>query len=93
MIVDAMSSVKMTVDETTIEEITATYKMIVDAMSSVKLSVDEMSPVKITTMDTMIADEMPWVKMTLDETTIDKMMCCSFLKCDCSINLTSVNEP
>ncbi len=38
MIVDQMHSVKMTVDETTIKEITATYKMIVDAMSSVKMS-------------------------------------------------------
>ncbi len=54
-----MPSVKMTVDETTIEEITAMYKMIIDAMSSVKMSVDEMATHKITTIDTMIADEMP----------------------------------
>jgi hypothetical protein len=39
MIVDQMPSVKMTVDETTIEEITTMYKMIVDAMSSVKFTV------------------------------------------------------
>ncbi len=38
-----MPSVKMTVDETTIEEIAAMYKMIVDTMASVKLTVCRLS--------------------------------------------------
>ncbi len=40
MIVDAMSSVKMTVDEMIMDEITTIEKMIIDWMPSVKMTVD-----------------------------------------------------